>query len=145
MLFNIQKPSIFVRINSGTGSMEHPNSIIVRNKIEFERVDIFTSYIGSLESIIQRLHIVDIYFLSKFSYTFSWIQTKSLRQSVNKHSNWVKIKRWQLRRIALIQKMSSGYLLLIMLFFQESMVVRQRELVAHGFTQRPSNIPSWYM
>ena len=82
MLFNIQKPSIFVHINSGTGSMEHPNSIIVRNKIEFERVDIFTSYIGSLESIIQRLHIVDIYFLSKLSYTFSWIQTKSPRQSV---------------------------------------------------------------
>ena len=30
-------------------------------------------------------------------------------------------------------------------FLQESKVVRQRELVAHGFTQRPRNIPSRYM
>jgi hypothetical protein len=46
------KSPIFMHINSGTRLMEHPNSIIVGNKMEFRRVDIFTSYIGSIEPMI---------------------------------------------------------------------------------------------
>jgi hypothetical protein len=79
-----------VHINSGTGSMEHPNSIIVGNEIEFWRVDIFTSYIvGSIESIIQRLQIIDIYSLSKLS--LDGFRPKVLGR-VSKHSKFDQIK-----------------------------------------------------
>jgi hypothetical protein len=48
--------------------MEHPGSIIVGNEIRVLEGGYFTSYIvGSIESIIQRLQIVNIYSLSKLS------------------------------------------------------------------------------
>ena len=69
---------------------------------------------------------------------------KSPRQSVNKHSNWVKLKGGNQGEVLSFsnKKILSTY---HNSFLQESKVVRQRELVAHGFTQRPRNIPSRYM
>jgi hypothetical protein len=77
--------------------------------------------------------------------TFSWIQTKSLRQSVQTlksvKSN-VTIKKKCSRSIG---RSTQDRNIFSYCFLYASKVVKWRELVVHGFTQRVSNILAWYV
>ena len=87
---------------------------------------------------------VDIYSYWKLLYTFKLDLDQKVLHRVLTNTQIGSNQKVAIKEKCSHFQIKKSYLHIIMLFLQKSKVVRQRELVAHGFMQRPSNIPSWY-